>query len=125
MSELLFGLVGVLLGGLIGHRLAIGRDRRREYNEIVEPLRVASLKARDDIERGYSWRAFNESDIDRVRAFLPRRKKEEFERVLERYRKAYRAALVPDNMGGQVVIKDHTLQVLIELHAIEALLKRR
>lgn len=33
-----FGLLGTLLGGLIGHRLALGRDRRIEYNEQARPL---------------------------------------------------------------------------------------
>lgn len=38
LSELAAGIVGVLIGGIVGNRLAIGRDRRREYNEIADAL---------------------------------------------------------------------------------------
>lgn len=38
LSELAAGIVGILIGGLVGNRLAIGRDRRREYNEIADAL---------------------------------------------------------------------------------------
>ncbi|REG82161.1 hypothetical protein [Marinomonas pollencensis] len=38
LSELATGIVGILVGGLVGNRLAIGRDRRKEYNEIVDAL---------------------------------------------------------------------------------------
>ena len=37
-SELAAGIVGILIGGLVGNRLAIGRDRRKEYNEIADAL---------------------------------------------------------------------------------------
>lgn len=30
--------MGVLVGGLIGNRFAIGRDKRREFNELADPL---------------------------------------------------------------------------------------
>lgn len=37
-SELVAGIVGILIGGLVGNRLAMGRDRRKEYNEIANEL---------------------------------------------------------------------------------------
>lgn len=38
LSELAAGIAGILIGGLVGNRLAIGRDRRKEYNEIADAL---------------------------------------------------------------------------------------
>jgi len=38
LSELAAGIVGILIGGLVGNRLAITRDRRKEYNEIADAL---------------------------------------------------------------------------------------
>ncbi|WP_336938254.1 hypothetical protein [Vibrio cholerae] len=38
------GIFGVLIGALLGHRLALGRDKRKEYNEVVVPLKSAIQK---------------------------------------------------------------------------------
>lgn len=39
MLAAITGLLGVFVGGLIGNRLAIGRDRRKEFNEMADPIR--------------------------------------------------------------------------------------
>ncbi|MBE4463935.1 hypothetical protein HJ014_04320 [Vibrio parahaemolyticus] len=33
------GFVVMLIGGLLAHRLTLGRDKRKEYNEVVIPLK--------------------------------------------------------------------------------------
>lgn len=38
LSELAAGIVGILIGGLVGNRLALGRDQRKEFNEIADAL---------------------------------------------------------------------------------------
>ncbi|BBM64924.1 TPA: hypothetical protein P0E26_005029 [Vibrio harveyi] len=47
------GVFGVLVGGLLGHRFALGRDKRKEYNEVIIPVREALIdqlyKLNDDI----------------------------------------------------------------------------
>lgn len=42
-----FAFVNFLLGFLIGHRLALLRDKRREYNKALEPIRAYLLKSID------------------------------------------------------------------------------
>ena len=41
-------IVGGLIGGLIGHWLAIGRDKRREYNEVIDPIFEKLIAERDN-----------------------------------------------------------------------------
>lgn len=125
MSEILSGLLGVLVGGLIGHWLALGRDKRREFNEVVDPVRLSLLKAREDLKKGHAWRAFASPDIDRVRIVLKSSKREALDQALTRYWNAYRDAHKPDGMGGQIILKEKTASVLKEIDYIEALLKRK
>jgi hypothetical protein len=41
------GLVTGLIGLLIGNRMAIGRDRRKEFNSFIEPIRILLLRERE------------------------------------------------------------------------------
>lgn len=52
ISELLSGLLGVLIGGVIGHRLALGRDKRKEFNETSDSLFERLEKQRLLAEKG-------------------------------------------------------------------------
>ncbi|EGR9044515.1 hypothetical protein LG819_004731 [Vibrio parahaemolyticus] len=38
--------VGMLVGGLITHNLTLGRDKRKEYNDAVRPLKAHISEAR-------------------------------------------------------------------------------
>ncbi|EIL2907562.1 hypothetical protein LLT35_001050 [Vibrio alginolyticus] len=37
--------VGMLVGGVITHRLTLGRDKRKEYNDAIRPLKSKVSKA--------------------------------------------------------------------------------
>jgi hypothetical protein len=37
----LIGLLTFFLGLLVGHRLSLGRDRRKEFNDVAKRLRIA------------------------------------------------------------------------------------
>lgn len=52
------------LGHYIGHRAAINRDKRKEYNALVSPVRLELLKQIDSIKRGKFYIArFNKDQI--------------------------------------------------------------
>ncbi|NOU48931.1 hypothetical protein HG263_00005 [Pseudoalteromonas sp. JBTF-M23] len=68
-------LVGMVIGAWLGYRLNIGRDRRAEFNEAIEPIRTALMKDEP----------ITEQDISIVIAKLGRDGKA----VLNTYRKVY------------------------------------
>ena len=43
-------IVTFLLGGLVGHRLALGRDKRKEFNEYSDPIRDALWKQKETLD---------------------------------------------------------------------------
>lgn len=47
MSPYLLSFLTFCLGLLLGHRLSLWRDRRKEFNEIAQPLREVLPKERD------------------------------------------------------------------------------
>ncbi|HAV1324440.1 TPA: hypothetical protein L3N00_000780 [Vibrio parahaemolyticus] len=61
--------VGMLVGGLIGHRLALGRDKRKEYNEVVRPLKDRIDVAKERCKTQVSL----ESDIKKARHYISSR----------------------------------------------------
>ncbi|MFK3859280.1 hypothetical protein [Pseudoalteromonas rhizosphaerae] len=39
--------VFTLLGWIIGHRLALGREKRKEYNDAIEPIRYSLINEQE------------------------------------------------------------------------------
>jgi len=51
----IFGILTFLLGLFLGNRLAIGRDKRKEFNEIADEIYSVLLKKREGAEKGLIW----------------------------------------------------------------------
>ncbi|WP_458991074.1 hypothetical protein [Photobacterium damselae] len=83
LSEILSGLIGVLVGALIGNRLALGRDKRKEYNLIVIPVREVLIKQLSMLNDGNFQHGLNESDIEKLQA---RSSNSEFKRIKKIYK---------------------------------------
>ena len=62
MSELLSGIMGLLLGALIGHRLALGRDKRKEFNQVVAPIYERLIQAEEQALNGHVWAIWSEGN---------------------------------------------------------------
>lgn len=63
------GFVGMLIGGLITHRLTLWRDKRKEYNEVVRPLKDRIDVAKERCKTQVSL----ESDIKKARHYISSR----------------------------------------------------
>jgi len=58
LTNAIFGIVGVLTGGLIGNWLALGRDcgnRKREFVAFLNQWRSEILRATTDVGNGYQF----------------------------------------------------------------------
>lgn len=87
MNALLLNLLTFFLGLLLGNWLAIGRDRRREFNEAVLPIRKWLLTDVDSPSPYTQWPSAIE--IDTFTACLPAWKRSGFRKAIERHRAAH------------------------------------
>lgn len=92
MSELLSGIIGLLLGALIGHRLAIGRDKRKEFNQVAAPIYERLIQIEEQALNGHVWATWSEADISRLKPHLTRRERRKLDSLIENYREAIRLA---------------------------------
>jgi len=123
LTSTFFPLVTLLLGFLIGHRLAIGRDKRKEFNELIKPVRIRLWFIRD-----YPWpNNMQPSNIDYklIHEKLPFWKRRGFDRAIESYehsKSTYSNKRKPDGMGGFIDGASNEDRKTIT-HAAEGLLK--
>ncbi|WP_154653869.1 hypothetical protein [Spongiibacter marinus] len=123
MSELASGIIGVLLGGIIGHWLSIGRDKRIEFNNCAFPIHERILDAIRSIDSGTAWQGIEQKDLNSVACLLREKDQKELFRLYDNYIRAYRKAHIPDGCGGQKIIKDELPAVKEALNEIRKLLK--
>ncbi|WP_219622640.1 hypothetical protein, partial [Vibrio parahaemolyticus] len=71
MDNLLIGIVCGLIGYLIGHRFALGRDLRKEHNDLVIPIREKLLKELDQLNSGTFGNSLSSDDLFSLVARLP------------------------------------------------------
>ena len=71
--------IAFCLGLLIGNRLAIGRDKRKEYNAVAQPIRAALLKSH------WGSDPFDVVTVDLLYQHLSFCQRRGFRRAIERY----------------------------------------
>lgn len=94
-----FGFIWGLIGFLTGNRFALNRDKRKEFNNLIEPLRHDLIGVRNNPSSGIrgSWMI----TATLIREKLPKRKRKGFDRVVENYNKSKSEEnRIPDQMGG-------------------------
>lgn len=116
MELLISGLLGVLIGGFIGHRLALGRDKRIEYNSVVRPLKQQILEHIDALDSGRPHLYITNEAISKVRCWIPGK---QFNLILaahKSYCDSYRESGKQDGQGG-FYYNPHDLQKVSKLAA--------
>jgi len=60
----------LFIGMFIGNRLAIGRDKRKEYNEVVLPIKQKILDHIDYLNKGNMGGYLNHSEVKSLRGLI-------------------------------------------------------
>ncbi|MCG6465414.1 hypothetical protein K6U37_24535 [Vibrio parahaemolyticus] len=76
------------VGGILGHRFSLWRDRRKEHNEAVIPFKDALYDAGKECRIQQSF----EEEIKEVRHHIPKRTLRELEKCYATYRRLYAEA---------------------------------
>jgi hypothetical protein len=94
-----FGLVWGLIGFLIGNRFALDRDKRKEFNNLIGPLRhdLIGVKNHPNSKIQGSWMI----TVALIREKLPIWKRKGFDKAIKNYNKSRSDEnMERDNMGG-------------------------
>lgn len=94
----IFGFICGLIGFFIGNRLALGRDKRKEFNKIIEPIRTILLT--EKINLGYAP-GIKDIDILKLREELAFWKRSRFDIAVKEYKRSKsNENMEKDDMGG-------------------------
>ena len=99
--SLISALISAIVGYFIGSRLAIVRDKRKEFNALVDPMRHSLLFIRS--QPSYYLKGTWEITFMLIREKLPFWKRKGFDKAIEAYKKSkekYYNSRKPDGMGG-------------------------
>ena len=116
----IFGVVWGLLGFLIGNRFAINRDKRKEFNNLIEPLRHDLLGVINHPDSGIrgSWMI----TVTLIREKLPIWKRKGFDKTVENYNKSKGDENIERDNSGGFTYKD-TERIIHEADAFLKYLK--
>jgi hypothetical protein len=93
--------IGALIGYFLNNKLAISRDKRKEFNALVDPMYQSLLSIRK--QPSYYLKGTWEITFMMIREKLPFWKRKGFDRAIEAYKKSkteYNQNRKPDGMGG-------------------------
>lgn len=97
MAAALTSLLTFFLGLVLGHWLAIGRDKRKEFNDAVVPVRNWLLRAKDAPNPYAKWPS--DEELDRFIHYLRSWQRAPFRKHLSRYRELHNTQQVQDSYG--------------------------
>jgi hypothetical protein len=86
MDPIFLSLLTFCLGLFVGHRLTLSRDRRKDFNEVAQPLREILLKERCGPSPNSA--GIGKVDADRLESVIPIWKRSSFKKAWEAYCKS-------------------------------------
>jgi hypothetical protein len=99
INPVLMGALGFLAGTLVGNWIAIGRDRRREFNDAVKPMRAHIISVRD---RPHAMQGLllSGSEIDFIQHHMRPFRWRRFMRAVKDYERCHDQQAVQDETGA-------------------------
>lgn len=82
-------IVTFIAGMFVGHWLSLGRDKRKEFNAVADPVRFALLEQIDSLNGGlFPNRLIEKSDINKIATVAGKRSGDAISSAFDDYRKA-------------------------------------
>ncbi|MFT6905962.1 MAG: hypothetical protein ACJAS1_002625 [Oleiphilaceae bacterium] len=123
MNAVLSGVIGVLVGVFIGHRFALDRDKRKEHNDVVRPLKQKVLRQLDMLTNGEIGSFLNDKDLQILRTIISEKK---YEKIIDTRRECFemmsKYAFVNDK-GYERYRKECYEKVFLKVRDLNCLLK--
>ena len=114
--------ISFLGGFLLGHWLALGRDKRREFNEITKPIRDRIIAVREAPHPLHS-ELFSAADIDLVNSVLPFWQRKRFTRSCNAYKREKNGPVSIGEFG--VLYYQDTREMVKQLNRLLSFLNRK
>ncbi|WP_076421210.1 hypothetical protein [Colwellia sp. UCD-KL20] len=118
MDKLLIGVVCALIGVFIGHKLTIGRDKRKEFNDAIKPFKQRILSHQEDLQTaGYIQSPLEQNEFKSLRLYLGDKK---YFHLIDLF-KEYNAALENSGEIDNSPISFSVVYSDIECHKLAAI----
>jgi hypothetical protein len=121
--EVCIGLLGILIGGIIGHFLSIGRDKRNYFIKNTEPLKLWAIKTKNASANDIIKYFISQEDVNLSLSVLKNSDKEKLHRIQNDYKKAYSASQKITESGGIEIIEENIGNVRFVINKILDLLE--
>jgi hypothetical protein len=123
MNAILTGLLGVLIGGFIGHQFALGRDKRKEHNDVVLPIKQKLLEHLDCLSNCSTHSYISESDLKELRGILKERHYKKIKLAFDSYSQSIQKHMKVDGFGQIYYDSDDCKIIFKQAEAINNLIK--
>ena len=114
------GLLGMLIGAIIGHRLTIGRDKRKEFNDATQGVRE-EIRIQISNPDGNIYLSLEQ--LDPLSEYFSGRQKNKYDKAVANYREVLSTGTYVDDMG--CIIVQNNPKRYSALKVIQPLLARK
>ncbi|HCZ9602881.1 TPA: hypothetical protein O4H83_001140 [Vibrio cholerae] len=115
------GVFGVLTGALLGHRFALSRDKRKEHNEVVVPLKRA---IQESVNKPSSY-GVDAALVHAVQFKISDTRYHKLTKEYGKYSELMREAIYPDDWGVPQLKNEFVPKIVDSLNKMDSLLTVR
>lgn len=101
--NILFPLFTLLVGAFIGHRLALGRDKRKDFNQVATPIREMLISEIRQLKSNDYGKPIGEKESISLEAIMPSSTYKRFHRSYQSYKSVRAESFRNSGFGNEFV----------------------